>query len=73
MPCRPTGYWTLSAGDEPGPGAEGGLTVRAEAPEGVVIHVGVDDIEDAPARVVRADGRHRAGGAALSPWGGCAG
>ena len=47
--------------------------MRAEAPEGVVIYVGVDDIEDALARVVRAGGRHQAGGAALSPWGGCAG
>jgi predicted enzyme related to lactoylglutathione lyase len=52
----PVDYWTMSAGDEPGPGAEGALTPRSEAPEGVVIYVGVDDIDAALARVTGAGG-----------------
>lgn len=52
----PLDYWTMTAGAEPGPGAEGALTPRAEAPEGVVIYVGVDDIDQAMARVTEAGG-----------------
>jgi len=52
----PIDYWTMTTGTEPGPGAEGALTPRSEAPEGVVIYVGVDDIEEAMARVTAAGG-----------------
>lgn len=37
----------MTTGAAPGPGAEGALTPRAEAPEGVVVYVGVDDIDSA--------------------------
>ncbi len=43
----PIDYWTMTTGAAPGPGAEGALTPRAEAPEGVVVYVGVDDIDRA--------------------------
>jgi predicted enzyme related to lactoylglutathione lyase len=52
----PMEYWTMTTGAEPGPGAEGALTPRAEAPEGVVVYVGVDDIDDAMVRVTEAGG-----------------
>lgn len=47
----PVEYWMLTTGAEPGPGAEGALTPRAEAPEGVVVYVEVADIDHAMARV----------------------
>ncbi|TXN29904.1 VOC family protein [Lacisediminihabitans profunda] len=52
----PIDYWTMPTGEPPGPGAEGALTPRAEAPEGVVIYVGVDDIDDALRKVADAGG-----------------
>jgi predicted enzyme related to lactoylglutathione lyase len=50
-------YWTVSTGEEPGPGAEGALALRKEAPEGVVVYVQVDDMERAMDRVKQAGGR----------------
>jgi predicted enzyme related to lactoylglutathione lyase len=52
----PEEYWTMTTGAEPGPGAEGALTPRVEAPEGVVVYVGVDDVDEAMARVTAAGG-----------------
>ena len=52
----PLDYWTMTTGAEPGPGAEGALTPRAEAPEGVVVYVGVDDIDRALISVEGAGG-----------------
>jgi predicted enzyme related to lactoylglutathione lyase len=52
----PIDYWTMTTGAEPGPGAEGALTPRTEATEGVAVYVGVDDIEDALVRITRAGG-----------------
>lgn len=52
----PVDYWTMTDGQGVGPGAEGALTPRAEAPEGVVVYVGVEDIEQAMARVAAAGG-----------------
>ncbi|HEX5997212.1 MAG TPA: VOC family protein [Jiangellales bacterium] len=52
----PVDYWSMTTGAEPGPGAEGALTPRAEAPEGVVVYVGVDDIDQAMAKVKDAGG-----------------
>lgn len=49
-------YWTMTTGAGPGPGAEGALTPRAEAPEGVVVHVAVDNIDQAMAKVKDAGG-----------------
>jgi predicted enzyme related to lactoylglutathione lyase len=49
-------YWTMTTGAEPGPGAEGALTPRSEAPEGVMVYVGVDDIGAAIAKVRAAGG-----------------
>ena len=43
----PIDYWTMTTGEAPGPGAEGALTPRAEAPEGVVVYIEVDDIDSA--------------------------
>ncbi len=52
----PIDYWTMTTGEAPGPGAEGALTLRKEAPEGVVVYVGVDDIDQAIATVESAGG-----------------
>jgi hypothetical protein len=52
----PLEYWPMTTGAEPGAGAEGALTPRAEAPEGVVVYVGVDDIDKAMAKVTAAGG-----------------
>ena len=41
---------------EPGPGAEGALTPRAEAPEGVLVYVEVEDIDRALSSVKGAGG-----------------
>lgn len=52
----PIDYWTMATGAAPGPGAEGALTPRGEASEGVVVYVGVDDIDDAMDRIQDAGG-----------------
>jgi predicted enzyme related to lactoylglutathione lyase len=52
----PVEYWNLTASGEPGPGADGALTPRSEAPEGVLVYVGVDDIDGATDRVRDAGG-----------------
>lgn len=52
----PVDYWTMTTGAPPGPGAEGALTPRAEAPEGVLVYVGVDDIEAAMRSIEQAGG-----------------
>ena len=52
----PVDYWTMTTGAEPGRGAEGALTPRAEAPEGVVVYVGVEDIDRALVGVQDAGG-----------------
>lgn len=52
----PVEYWTMTTGAPPGPGAEGALTPRAEAPEGVVVYIGVDDLRQALDRVADAGG-----------------
>ena len=52
----PVDYWTMTTGAEPGRGAEGALTPRAEAPEGVVVYVGVEDIDRALISVQDAGG-----------------
>lgn len=52
----PQEYWTMTDGQGVGPGAEGALTPRAEAPEGVVVYVGVEDIDRAMARVTPSGG-----------------
>lgn len=49
-------YWPMTTGEPPGPGAEGALTSRAEAPEGVVVYVSVDDVDKALERVREAGG-----------------
>ena len=53
---EPVDYWTMTTGDDPGPGAEGALTPRGAESEGVLVYVGVDDIERAIAAVVAAGG-----------------
>ena len=50
----PLEYWNLSTGEPPGVGAEGALSRRTEEVPGVVVYVGVDDIDDALDRVKRA-------------------
>lgn len=52
----PVDYWTMATGAEPGPGAEGALAPRRDAPEGVVVYIGVDDIDAAMSRVAEAGG-----------------
>jgi uncharacterized protein len=52
----PVDYWSMTTGAEPGPGAEGALTLRSEAPEGVRVYVGVDDIDRALERVTETGG-----------------
>ncbi|HXV94061.1 MAG TPA: VOC family protein [Pseudonocardia sp.] len=52
----PAAYWTLSTGEEPGPGAEGAMAPRDEVREGVLVYFGVDDIDAAMARVKDAGG-----------------
>ncbi|GAA0250229.1 VOC family protein [Saccharothrix mutabilis subsp. mutabilis] len=54
----PVEYWPLATGEQPGvgTGAEGALTPRREAPEGVLVYVGVDDIDAAVDRVTAAGG-----------------
>ena len=52
----PVDYWTMTTGDAPGPGAEGALTPRSEAPGGVLIYISVPDIDEAIGRVRAAGG-----------------
>ena len=52
----PVDYWNMTTGAEPGPGAEGALSPRADTPEGVVVYVGVDNIDDAMDKVKQAGG-----------------
>lgn len=55
----PVDYWALTTGAPPGPGAEGALTPRSEAPEGVLVYISVDSIDEALNRVDAAGGeRH---------------
>lgn len=49
-------YWNVTAGEAGGPGADGALAPRAEAPSGVVIYVNVDDIDAALSKVQAAGG-----------------
>jgi predicted enzyme related to lactoylglutathione lyase len=55
-PTKSNEVATMTTGEEPRPGAEGALTPRTDAPEGVVIYVGVDDIEAALTRIRGAGG-----------------
>ena len=52
----PVEYWPMTTGEPPGVGAEGALTPRAEAPEGIVVYVSVDDVDKALERVREAGG-----------------
>lgn len=54
----PAPYWTLATGEEPGVGvgAEGALRPRDGEADGVVVYVGVDDIDAAVDRVKAAGG-----------------
>ena len=52
----PVDYWTMTTGASGGPGAEGALTPRSEAPDGVLIYVGVSDVSEALAKVRAAGG-----------------
>jgi uncharacterized protein len=52
----PADYWTMTTGEEPGIGAEGALIRRAEAPEGVLVYVGVGDVDQVLSEVRRAGG-----------------
>jgi predicted enzyme related to lactoylglutathione lyase len=49
-------YWTVTTGTGPGPGAEGALAPRKEAPEGVMVYVNVDDIDQAMGKIKAAGG-----------------
>lgn len=49
-------YWNITSGAEPGPGAEGALTARTEAPEGVLVYVGVDNIDRTMEKIKEAGG-----------------
>lgn len=55
-PWGPIPYWPMTTGAAPGPGAEGALRPRSEAPDGVVIYVSVDDVDEALRRVTAAGG-----------------
>ena len=52
----PIDYWTMTTGQEGGPGAEGALALRADTPEGVVIYISVADIDVALAKIKKAGG-----------------
>jgi predicted enzyme related to lactoylglutathione lyase len=49
-------YWTVSAGEEKGPGSDGALAPRKDAPEGVVVYVNVNNIDQAMERIRQAGG-----------------
>lgn len=53
----PVDYWLMTTGVDGGPGAEGALTPRAEAPEGVLVYVGVDSVDTAMRAVEDAGGQ----------------
>lgn len=55
-PIGEDGYWELTTGEPPGVGAEGALTVRESAPEGVLVYVGVEDIQQTLDKVTEAGG-----------------
>ncbi|SFN54781.1 VOC family protein [Mycetocola miduiensis] len=52
----PVDYWTMTTGAPPGPGAEGALALRSEAPDGVLVYIRVDEIDDALAKIEAAGG-----------------
>ena len=52
----PVEYWNVTTGEEPGPGVDGALTPRPQAPEGVLVYVGVQDLDAALDRVKQAGG-----------------
>ena len=65
----PVDYWTLTTGAPSGPGAEGALTPRADAPDGVLVYVGVPDVDSALGRVSAAGGEPLTGGPSrCRPW-----
>jgi predicted enzyme related to lactoylglutathione lyase len=49
-------YWTVTAGEAGGPGADGALKPRAEGPEGVTVYVSVDDIDASMQKIKEAGG-----------------
>jgi uncharacterized protein len=58
-------YWPMTTGEPPGIGAEGALTPRSDAPEGVLVYVQVDDIDPALERIRSAGGAVVAGRTAI--------
>lgn len=61
----PADYWTLSALAPPGPGAEGALVPRSEAPDGVRVYIGVPDIDVAISRISAEGGEPTSGKVAI--------
>ena len=59
----------MTTGAAPGPGAAGELTPRAEAPEGVVVYIAVDDIDSALRGVEDAGGTVVTGGLPIPTMG----
>lgn len=57
----PSEYWNLTTGEPPGIGVEGALSRRTDEAPGVVVYVGVDDMDAALTRV------EQAGGTPLTP------
>jgi predicted enzyme related to lactoylglutathione lyase len=49
-------YWPMLTGETGGPGAEGALTPRSEAREGVLVYIAVENIDEAVKRVTAAGG-----------------
>jgi uncharacterized protein len=49
-------YWPMPTGEPPGIGAEGALTPRSDAPEGVLVYIQVDEIDSALQRIRDAGG-----------------
>lgn len=52
----PVDYWALTTDTPSEPGAEGALTPRSEAPDGVVVYISVDSVDDALSRIEAAGG-----------------
>jgi predicted enzyme related to lactoylglutathione lyase len=52
----PVDYWSVTTDAPSDPGAEGALTPRSEAPDGVVIYISVDSVDDTLARIAAAGG-----------------
>lgn len=65
----PVDYWALTTDAPSGPGAEGALTPRSEAPGGVVVYISVDSIDDALARIAAAGGEPLTAKAAVPGFG----